>query len=151
VSELVEDVLIFSHSNAVTENVHVERHFDETLPPVWGDRTQLQQVFLNLILNALDSFSDTSKDNRHVVITTRHENETEIHFSVKDTGCGIDESIINDVFNPFVTTKKEGMGMGLAINRTIIQAHGGRIWAENNPDGGAIFNVVLPVKREEKT
>ena len=70
--------------------------------------------------------------------------------AVKDSGCGIDKSIFDDVFNPFVTTKKEGLGMGLAINKTIIGAHGGRIWAENNPDRGATFYIALPIINKEE-
>ena len=79
------------------------------------------------------------------------ENENDVIIAVKDSGCGIDGHDLKDMFNPFVTTKKEGMGMGLAISKTIIEAHGGRIWAENNPDRGAIFYVVLPTNKKETT
>ena len=123
----------------------------KNIPLVSGDRVQLQQVLINLILNALDSYENITKDKKQIVITTRFENKKEVCLSVKDFGCGIEESVLNKVFDPFVTTKKGGMGMGLAINKTIIDAHRGHIWAENNPDEGATFNIVLPLNKEEIT
>jgi two-component system sensor kinase FixL len=148
-NELLEEVVALSHSSFIIKNVSIKRHLGENMPLVSGDRVQLQQVLINLILNALDSYEDTTKDKRQIVITTRVENDKGVCLSVKDFGCGIEESVLNKLFDPFVTTKKEGMGMGLAINKTIIDAHRGHIWAENNPDGGATFHVVLPFNKKE--
>ena len=150
-NDLIEEVVILSRSNFVIKNVSIKMNLGKNIPLVSGDRVQLQQVLINLILNALDSYENITKDEKQIVITTRFENKKEVCLSVKDFGCGIEESVLNKVFDPFVTTKKGGMGMGLAINKTIIDAHRGHIWAENNPDEGATFNIVLPLNKEEIT
>jgi len=113
------------------------------LPTVLGDRTQLQQVLLNLVLNAGAAMSHITSDLRKLVIRTENHQDQGVKVSVRDFGAGIDEDHQDRLFEPFYTTKPEGMGMGLAICQNIIDAHGGSIWAENNPDQGATFSFTL--------
>ena len=108
------------------------------------DRTQLQQVIINLILNAMDAMSAVPAANRKIAITTtRVENFADVIIS--DTGPGISADIAKSVFEPFFSTKPEGMGMGLSIVRTIVEAHGGQIWAKGKAGSGAVFQVRLPL------
>ena len=112
--------------------------------PILGDRIQLQQVILNLVVNGIDAMRDMPSENRIISIrTSRVENFAEL--SVSDRGPGIPEDKLKKVFEPFFTSKAEGMGMGLSIARTIVEAHNGRIWAENQIGGGAVFRVSLPL------
>ncbi|SIN88334.1 His Kinase A (phospho-acceptor) domain-containing protein [Bradyrhizobium erythrophlei] len=112
--------------------------------PIIGDRIQLQQVILNLVANGIDAMKDTSTENRIVSMrTSRVEKFAEL--SVSDLGSGIPEDKLKEVFEPFFTSKAEGMGMGLSIARTIIEAHNGQIWAENQARGGAVFHIRLPL------
>jgi len=118
------------------------------LPPVHGDRVQLQQVLLNLILNAMDALRSEGDRHRTVAVTARREGPETLEISVADTGCGIPAAQIDRVFDPFFTTKTTGIGMGLSISRSIVESHGGRLWAENNAGPGAKFVFTLPIARE---
>jgi signal transduction histidine kinase len=112
--------------------------------PIRGDRIQLQQVILNLVVNAMDAMSHVPSEGRKITVqTARNENCAEI--SVTDAGPGILLPRLEDVFEPFFSTKPQGMGMGLSIARTIVEAHNGRIWAENKARGGATFRIQLPL------
>jgi len=113
------------------------------LPPVHGDPVQLQQVLLNLILNACEAMADTRVPDRWLAVTARRAPDTSVQFSVIDRGPGIPTDVLDRLFEPFVTTKANGLGLGLAISRTIVAAHGGRLWAENNPQGGATLHFSL--------
>ena len=117
---------------------------DPALPPVHGDRVQLQQVLLNLLLNAMDALDDNPPARRLVTVRARPAGAT-VEVAVSDTGHGIPADKLLRVFEPFFTSKPNGLGMGLAISRSIIEAHGGRLWAENNEAGGATFTFTLPV------
>jgi PAS domain S-box-containing protein len=108
------------------------------------DRTQLQQVIINLVLNAMDAMSAVPPANRKIVVTTMRVEDL-VEVAVSDVGPGISPDEVEMVFQPFFTTKPRGMGMGLSIARTIVEAHGGQIWAENKAGGGAVFHVRLPV------
>ena len=115
--------------------------------PIVGDRIQLQQVILNLVVNGIDAMRDTPSEERIIGIrTSRVENFAEL--SVSDRGPGIPEENLKEVFEPFFTSKAEGIGMGLSIARTIVEAHHGRISVENRRDGGAIFLIRLPFSRD---
>jgi signal transduction histidine kinase/ABC-type uncharacterized transport system substrate-binding protein len=114
--------------------------------PILGDRIQLQQVILNLVVNGIDAMKDTPRDNRIITIRTSHA-EKFAELSVSDRGPGIPEDKLTEVFEPFFTSKAEGMGMGLSIARTIIDAHHGQIWAKNRGHGGASFRIRLPLVR----
>ena len=112
--------------------------------PILGDRIQLQQVILNLVVNGMDAMKDTPSENRLISIrTSRVENFAEL--SVSDRGSGIPEDKLKEIFEPFFTSKPEGMGMGLSIARTIIEAHNGQISAENRDHGGMTFRIRLPL------
>jgi signal transduction histidine kinase len=117
------------------------------LPLVRGDKVHLQQVLLNLVFNAMEAMGDLRGEKRVSVRTTLNENGF-AEIAVRDTGPGILPDQLPRLFNPFFSTKKEGMGLGLSIARSLVEAHGGTIWAENNPDGGATFRFTLPTGRE---
>lgn len=145
VNECVRDVIALSHSDRVARNIVAEVHLAEGLPAVWADRIQLQQVLLNLMLNACDAMSDNGPDERYLRIGTRLTEEGDVSIDVYDRGVGIGN--VEKIFEPFFTTKRHGLGLGLAICHTIVSAHRGRLWASNNPDRGATMHIVLPVHR----
>jgi signal transduction histidine kinase len=143
-NNVLNDVVQIFHTESVFRNVHVETEFDGSLPPVLGDKVQLQQVVLNLILNAADAVSDNPPEYRQIILRTGVKNDR-ARVTVRDFGPGIDKVNLECIFQPFFTTKGTGLGMGLSVCRTIVEAHEGRIWAENNPDRGATFVFELPV------
>ena len=116
----------------------------EHLPPVSGDAVQLQQVILNLLLNACDALSGAPNGSRVIEVATQRTGPANIVVTVRDSGVGLPESELANIFQPFVTTKARGLGMGLAISRSIIEAHRGRIWATSNEDHGLTMHVELP-------
>lgn len=144
INDCVRDVLSLSHSDLVARNVTSEVRLARNLPDVWADRIQLQQVLLNLILNACDAMREVSPGERHLRICTQLTEQGEVSIEVGDQGTGIGD--VEKIFEPFFTTKQHGLGLGLAICRTIVGAHRGRLWAANNPHGGAIMHIVLPVQ-----
>jgi PAS domain S-box-containing protein len=140
---LVEEVVSLVHSNAVDRRIRLEVDVPADLPPVCGDRVQLEQVLLNLIMNAMDAVDHAFDAGRCVVICARETGDGVVEVMVSDSGAGIAPESMGRLFEPFFTTKASGMGMGLAISRTIIEAHGGKIRAENNAAGGAMFRFTL--------
>jgi signal transduction histidine kinase len=144
-NEVVRNTILILSPLAIAREVDFKSVlFPEPLP-IRGDRVQLQQVLVNLIVNAMDAMSGPSSAGREVTISTaRKQDFAEI--SVLDAGPGIPPDKIKEVFEPFFTTKAQGMGMGLSIARTIVEAHKGRIWAENHSGGGADFRIQLPLK-----
>ena len=110
---------------------------------------QLQQVILNLVLNGLDAIRESASGERTLVLWTAGEGSGAVRVGVRDSGTGIDEADLGHIFQAFYTTKADGLGMGLAIARSIVEAHGGRLAAQNNPDGGATFSFTLPMKDRE--
>jgi two-component system sensor kinase FixL len=115
------------------------------LPPVWGHPVQLQQVLLNLVLNSLEAMKDRSSGERKLSITARAYEGSFVEIAVADTGHGLPPSKLDQVFAPFITSRKTGLGMGLSICRRIIEAHRGRIWIENNANCGATARFILPM------
>jgi signal transduction histidine kinase len=124
--------------------VFVRLTLGESLPPVLGDAIQLQQVILNLLVNACDALSDVQGRSRTIDVVTRHTGGALV-IAVRDSGIGVPESELPRIFAPFVTTKSGGLGMGLAISRSIIEAHNGRIWATRNNDHGLTVQIELPI------
>jgi PAS domain S-box-containing protein len=141
---LVEDVAGLLRTDAEARRVKVSLELALPAPPVRGDRVQLQQVMLNLILNAMDAMNGCDAGKRSVTVRVRRVAEW-AEVAVSDTASGIPEENLKRLFEPFFTTKPTGLGLGLAISHTIIEAHGGRLWAENNPEAGATFRYTLPV------
>jgi two-component system sensor kinase FixL len=148
-AELVNEVAAIVRPDAVNRKVLLEVDVPGTLPAVRGDRVQLQQVLLNLILNGMDAMSEMPPGTRRIRISGRLADTRNIEMAVADSGHGVSEERFSKLFEPFHTTKPQGMGLGLSICRTIISAHGGRIWAENRA-GGATFFFTVPVCSEVK-
>ena len=145
-NDLVRETVEFLSTLAVGRKVELVSVITPDALPILGDRIQLQQVILNLVVNGIDAMKDTPSENRIITIrTSRVEKFAEL--SVSDRGPGIPEDKLKEVFEPFFTSKAEGMGMGLSIARTIIEAHHGQIWAKNRDHGGASFRIKLPLVR----
>jgi two-component system, LuxR family, sensor kinase FixL len=141
-NDLIGDVVSIMRSDALMRNIFVSLDLGSQLPSVKGDRVQLQQVILNLIVNAFEAM-DSSEQPETLRIRTC-EADGEVMLDIMDSGPGIAIDGIDTIFEPFLTTKKDGLGLGLALSRSIISAHNGRLWAENNPEGGATFHIALP-------
>jgi len=141
---LINDVASMFMTDALLRKVSVTLELAPELPAVSGDRVQLQQVILNLVMNAIDAVAEDTGRPRRVVIRTRSLEGRSVLMEVADTGPGIAPGALTSIFEPFVTTKRSGMGMGLSVSRSIVSAHGGKIWAANGADGGATFSMELP-------
>ena len=144
INELVRESLSLTRGELQAQRISVQAEPKQQLPPVHGDRVQLQQVLLNLITNAIDSMSASDGERMLCVNCKVHDNGVIV--SVEDTGTGVDQKDIEQLFNPFFTTKPHGMGMGLAICRSIIEAHDGKLWVMPNKSQGAAFHFVLPAE-----
>jgi signal transduction histidine kinase len=149
-NEIVGEVAWLVRSDAILHNVSLSLEFAADLPKVHGDRVQLQQVVLNLVLNALDAMREPGAGERSLVIRTAREGADAVRVAVEDTGTGIDETVGDRMFQPLYTTKAKGLGMGLAIARTIVHAHAGQLGAANNVRGGATFHFTLPVDEKPR-
>src|SRR6184192_2010712 len=147
-NEAIRDVVQLMRSDLINRNVTVDTDLAQNLPAVTGDRVQLQQVLLNLALNGCEAMGDYNSSERRLLIASQWENGA-VQVSVADCGSGIPEEKQEQVFERFFTTKKEGMGLGLSICRTIIDAHRGKIWATNNAGRGATFHFGLPIVRSD--
>ena len=145
VRELLDDTVALALPDARARQVRLILETPPKLPQIRGDRVHLQQVLLNLIINAMDALNNKANGGRTVSLRATQTGDELIQISVSDCGSGIPPDKIGRVFDPFFTTKSEGLGMGLAISRTIVEAHGGKIRAENNSSSGATFHITLPV------
>ncbi|MCK9554380.1 PAS domain-containing protein [bacterium] len=143
INVIIREVISLLHSDLIIKGISLNSELDENIPFVKGDRIQLQQVILNLALNSCEAMKDS--DVKKLCVRSMREDSKFVAVGIEDTGTGIDDKNINRLFEPFFTTKKEGMGMGLSINKTIIESHGGALRAENNIGGGASFYFTLPV------
>jgi PAS domain S-box-containing protein len=144
-ADVIRDVVLLLRGDALLHSVRVLLDLNPGLPTVRGDKVQLQQVVLNLLLNSFDALRDCMVNEREVNVRAELEGEGMLRVAVRDRGPGLSGDKIDKIFQPFYTTKRDGLGMGLSISRSIIEAHGGRLWAENNPDRGATLYFSMPV------
>jgi two-component system sensor kinase FixL len=146
ITKLVEEASALALVGVKDRGIRVQFQFNPQVDLVLADRVQVQQVLLNLILNAMDAM-ETSQT-RDLVVAISPAGSNHVKISVADSGSGIAPEIAEQLFQPFITTKRHGMGIGLSISRAIVEAHNGRIWVEPNPTGGTIFNFTLAVVNE---
>ena len=148
VAKLVEEAGALALVGVRNQNVRVQYRLDPSADLVLADKVQVQQVLVNLIRNAVEAMAEWA--NRELIIATELTDKNVLTVSVTDTGQGIAPEVKEQLFRPFVTTKRHGMGVGLSISRTIIEAHGGKIWIEDNPAGGTIFRFTLRTMTREE-
>lgn len=144
VNAITEEVVALLKNDAMIRGVTLDMQPAHDLPDVLGDKIQLQQVLMNLILNATDVTTSERSDHRKVIVQTAMCDPGNVMITVRDFGPGLPKDV-KQLFEPFYSTKTDGLGMGLAISQSIIESHGGRIWAYNNPDFGASFNFTVTV------
>jgi C4-dicarboxylate-specific signal transduction histidine kinase len=148
INDLIREVGTLTEGAALRNQVALRAELAGDLPPVMGDRVQLQQVIVNLILNGIEAMSDVAGRERRLVIRSEMPNSDQVLVAVEDSGIGIDPKNEKRIFDAFFTTKAQGMGMGLSISHSIIESHGGRLWASRNSDYGATIQFTLPAARE---
>jgi C4-dicarboxylate-specific signal transduction histidine kinase len=146
----VRDVVRVARADLIAHEVTVKWMTADCLPFVTGDRVQLQQVILNLVLNACDAMSATPRRRRRLTLMTEYRSGEGVTIGVSDTGTGVSPDRRDRIFEPFVSSKADGLGLGLAICRSTASAHGGRLWTENNAGEGATFYLLLPVPKTER-
>ena len=139
----IREVIELTYGEAVKNGVSVQTQFAESLPLIQGDRVQLQQVMLNLIINAIQAMSGLDAGVRELSITTENAESEGVRVAVRDSGPGLNSESLERLFEPFYTTKRDGMGMGLSICHSIIEAHGGQLWATGQPRA-ALFQFTIP-------
>jgi signal transduction histidine kinase len=144
VNEIIQEVIALTSTELATSEIHLQTALAADLPPVLGDRVQLQQVLLNLILNAKEAMSGVGWQPRELFITSLASESGEAVVAVRDSGTGLDPRDCDRIFEAFFTTKAEGLGLGLSISRTIIEAHGGRLWASSDEGQGSSIQFALP-------
>jgi signal transduction histidine kinase len=148
INETIAEVIALAHSEIQRNRVSIQTQLSNDLPPILGDRIQLQQVILNLIINAIEAMSGGADNPRELLVGSKKDESQGVLVAVRDSGPGLDPESLNHIFTAFYTTKSQGMGMGLAISRSIIEAHGGRLWATANEGRGAVFQFTLPTRGE---
>lgn len=144
INDVIEKTAALAQEQASRNNVTMEFALSPDLPRVFGDDIQLQQVIVNLLMNGIEAMTGVADRPRRLVIRSESESGGQVRVSVQDSGVGVSAEVMDRLFEPFFTTRPKGMGMGLPISRSIIEAHGGRLWAESNGTGGAVFHFTLP-------
>ena len=147
VNEVIREMIVLLRGEATRYTISVRTELAADLPQVMGDRVQLQQVLMNLMLNGIDAMKDVDGTRELAIKSQQAENE-QLLVSVSDTGVGLPAQQADQIFNAFFTTKPHGTGMGLSISRSIVESHGGRLWAADNSPRGASFHLTLPTKVE---
>jgi PAS domain S-box-containing protein len=145
-NDAIREVIILVQAEVRKNGVKLRIDLAPSLPPVNGDRVQLQQVVLNLVINAIEAMASVDCENRELRVVSRRQEPETVLVAVRDSGVGIGQQSFEEISEAFFTTKPNGMGMGLSISRSIVGSHGGRLWAEPNADGGATFQFTLPVR-----
>jgi PAS domain S-box-containing protein len=148
VNETIHEVIALAHSEIQRNNIALETQLSEQVPAILADRVQLQQVILNLMMNAIEAMNGVGEGPRELLIRSGTDGSEHLLISVRDSGPGIDPENLDHLFEAFYTTKPQGLGMGLAISRSIVETHGGRLWATANTPRGAVFQFVLPAGSE---
>jgi C4-dicarboxylate-specific signal transduction histidine kinase len=149
VNETIHEVIALAHSEVQRKGVALETQLSDDIPLILADRIQLQQVILNLMMNAIESMSGAGEGPRKLLVRSGTDESQAIVVSVQDSGPGFDRKSLDHLFDAFYTTKPHGLGMGLAISRSLVEAHRGRLWATANDTGGATFQFTLPTGGEE--
>jgi signal transduction histidine kinase len=144
VNEIIVEVLALARTEVRRNRVFLKSQLSDNLPLVFADRVQLQQVVLNLIVNGLEALSTLKGSPRELLVSSETDGSNNVVVAVRDSGEGLDSALVDRLFDAFYTTKADGMGMGLAISRSIIESHGGRLWASANVPRGAVFQFTLP-------
>jgi C4-dicarboxylate-specific signal transduction histidine kinase len=144
INEIIEETVALAEGQASRKDVSLMMELKPDLPVVLGDRIQLQQVILNLVMNGIEAMSSTTDRPRQLLIRSRTQDAEQVLVSVQDSGIGVSAEVMPRLFEPFFTTRSQGMGMGLPISRSIIESHGGRLWAESTVSQGSIFQFTLP-------
>jgi signal transduction histidine kinase len=147
-NEVIHELTVFLRDEAVRRRISIRTDLVPGLPKVRADRVQLQQVVLNLMMNGMDAVAGVTGRPKELLLSAR-EQDAELLVRVEDSGIGLDAETSEKIFNPFFTTKPHGIGMGLSISRSIIEAHEGHLWAVPRPSGGAIFQFTLPIRPKE--
>src|SRR5437899_330421 len=147
VNEIIREMVLLLRGETTRYSITVRTDLVANLPHVIGDRLQLQQVLMNLIVNSVDAMRDI-KGTRQLIIRSQQTDDGQLMVSVSDTGVGLPPEQVEQIFNPFFTTKPQGTGMGLRISRSIVESHGGRLWAATNSSRGATFHLTLPAKAD---
>jgi PAS domain S-box-containing protein len=150
VNETIREVSALAHSEVQRNGVTLETRLSDDVPHIFADRIQLQQVILNLMMNAIEAMNGSDKGPRELRVNSEKVEPTDVLIAVRDSGPGLDPRSLDHLFDAFFTTKPQGMGMGLAISRSIVEAHGGRLWATANDDRGATFQFRLPIGGGER-
>jgi signal transduction histidine kinase len=144
INQTILETIALTRSEIEQNRIALRTRLEDDLPLVLGDRIQLQQVILNLIINAIEGIGAAAEGPRELLVDSSKGDSHDVLVAVRDTGGGLTPGEVEHVFDPFYTTKSEGMGMGLTISRSIIEAHGGRVWATPNLPRGAVFQFTLP-------
>ena len=148
-NEVIHDLMLLLRMEAQRHSVGLQTDLASGLPKLKGDRIQLQQVVLNLMMNGMDAMSEAHSSGKDLIVHTRKQGANEIAVLVEDCGMGLNPEISQKIFDPFFTTKPHGIGMGLSISRSIIESHEGRLWATPRPEGGTIFQFVVPIQSQD--
>jgi signal transduction histidine kinase len=148
-NELIRETIVLARNDLEKEGISIKLGLAPKLFPVLGHRGQLQQVILNLVNNAVDAMRLVNDRERILTVKSESLAPDGIAITVEDSGTGIDPKNVDQMFDAFFTTKSKGMGMGLAICRSMVEAHGGRMWASNNESRGAVFRFTLPLEQDE--
>jgi signal transduction histidine kinase len=143
-NQLVRNAVSLAEPEARQHGINLRLDLDGEIPPVEIDSVQIEQVVLNLLNNAIEAMTDSPTNGTELAVRSSVEKDSMVRIAVTDSGKSISPSMIDRVFEPFYTTKTHGLGMGLAISRSIVESHGGRMWAVLNPGGGMTFQFTLP-------
>jgi C4-dicarboxylate-specific signal transduction histidine kinase len=147
VNEVIREMIVLLRSQATRYSISMRTELSEDLPQIMGDRVQLQQVLMNLMINGIEAMKDVD-GRRELAVKSQRAEDEQLMVSVSDTGVGLPSQQADQIFNAFFTTKPHGTGMGLRISRSIVESHGGRLWATDNSPRGASFHLTLPSKAE---